>query len=79
MVLASASLANGSPPRLPVAIQSIEIETFRIEYAANPSPHIGMLFIRCIGKALEKVLIAMRTADIFRRTRVLTGDALRQT
>lgn len=68
-------LANTPPARFPIPIESIEIESFRIEHATDPSKRICILGMRWVADALQEVRVAMRAADVLGRTGVLTSSA----
>lgn len=72
------ALASAAPPWSAIAIEPIEIESFRIKYAAYPPEHVRVFAVRAVRDALEEVLIATRSTHVLRRACILTSRADRR-
>ncbi len=61
-----------------VAIAHIDVESFRIEVAANPAFVVGVLGMATIGQTFEKLSVAVWAADILGWSCAGTVDTARQ-
>ena len=65
--------------RPPHSIQNfvhlLQIEFFRMNFAASPSPEVIEFFVPWFEDDLQEFLVSMRPADILRWTAPFTGKA----
>ena len=61
-----------------IPVEPVQVEALRVEHTTDPAHHVLVLFVRPIGKNLQKQLVATRATDIFGWTGVFAGKTYRQ-